>query len=180
MAVSQLICMWSLHESYHTTLDLYKPKLQECHVCRSATMHLKIRFESYPLCGDIQHKDCLLAALHEVSCICPFLRFVRRQHLSSTCQSSRCLSLKTTNWMQIKQVKSHQIFRKFVWKAVPPPPKVRTAPYEYSLPQRSRAHIHTHRHIHLDTYTHSHMYTKIEKHIHTCIHPHMLIFHTRT
>ena len=56
----QLICMWFLHESYHNTLNLYKPKLQECHVCRSDTVHLKIRFESQRLSGDIQHKDCPL------------------------------------------------------------------------------------------------------------------------
>ena len=56
----QLICMWFLHESYHNTLNLYKPKLQECHVCRSDTVHLKIRFESHRLSGDIQHKDCPL------------------------------------------------------------------------------------------------------------------------
>ena len=45
------------------------------------------------------------------------------------------------------------------------------------------ARTYTHRHIHVDTYTHSHVYTKTEKHIHTihtCIHPHMVIFHTRT
>ena len=127
----------------------------------------------------------------------------------STCQSSRCLSLRTTRWMQIKQVKSHQIFRKFVWKAVAPPPKIRTAPSKnkdcslwmlpstnlrcFCLPVRSHvcslrlcglcpteSRVHTHTDIFIEIHTHTQSYVYKNIKAHTYMHTSMHVYFTYT